>query len=103
MDHEPKVEDSFAQIMSVGKQEEEEDKFPRNYSLTHLWEFDYMASISQLHVNDQNSNLPFNNQAAAETSNFNYNGSFPQSDAAKFQVNPTVFVNPSYELQWKLK
>ncbi|KAL8533787.1 hypothetical protein ACS0TY_009978 [Phlomoides rotata] len=107
-DHEPKVEDSFGQIMShhhhhhaLGNQQEE--KFPiRNYSNNHLWEFDYMTtSISQL-VNYENPNLPFNNQ---QTSNVvNYNGSFSQvdqqqHDATKFQVNPTVFVNPSYELQ----
>lgn len=103
-DHEPKVEDSFiTQLPTSMNEQQEQEKFPRNYSLNHLWEFDYMTQL--VNENSSSFNVPFNNQ---ETSNINYyNGSFSQKtqsghvdqDATKFQVNPTVFVNPPYELQ----
>lgn len=106
-DHQQKVEEPFTQIVAANDiaSEQQPYKFPRTYSLTHLWEFDYMNSISQL-LNDNSSyNVPCNMNQETLTNN---NGSFsrqlgqvqqPCTDATKFQQNQTIFVNPVYELQ----
>ncbi|KAK4430014.1 NAC domain-containing protein 1 [Sesamum alatum] len=83
-------------------------KFPRTCSLTHLWEFEYMGSISQL--------LSDNSNNAQETLASN-NGNFSQA-GEKWQVqqqqpcteammmkfdqvnyNKPVFENPVFEMQ----
>ncbi|KAI3467320.1 hypothetical protein Pfo_023983 [Paulownia fortunei] len=107
-----RVEDSLAQIVTIENDHASEPqpfKFPRTCSLTHLWEFGYMGSISQL-LNDTSYNVPFNNQETVLCNN----GSFsragdkhqlgqlvqqPCTDAMKFQVNQPIFVNPVFELQ----
>ncbi|CAI9767989.1 unnamed protein product [Fraxinus pennsylvanica] len=73
-------------------------KFPRPSSLTHLWEFDYLGSISQLFSDSTSHNATFNiNQAP-----LNSNGNSP-SIVEKYQlgkVQQPTFVNPDlYELQ----
>ncbi|KAL8550282.1 hypothetical protein ACS0TY_008922 [Phlomoides rotata] len=57
-----KIEDSFTQVSPAADfTEPQTHKFPRTCSLTHLWEFDYMSSISQL-MDDNAYNASFNNQ-----------------------------------------
>ncbi|KAL2519355.1 NAC transcription factor 29 [Abeliophyllum distichum] len=64
---EPKVENPIAQNVTLNnatsEQQEQASKFPRTCSLTHLWEFGYMGSISHLlNENSLNNNMPFDNQ-----------------------------------------
>lgn len=76
--------------------ENEQYKFPRTYSLTHLWELDYMGSISQL-LNDNSSyNVGFN----GEDDNNGDKKQLPfgqPSDSTKSHVHQTTFVNPVYD------
>lgn len=59
---EVKIEDSFTQVPTAADfTEQQTHKFPRTCSLTHLWEFDYMSSISQL-LDENAYNVSFNNQ-----------------------------------------
>ncbi|PIM98253.1 hypothetical protein CDL12_29271 [Handroanthus impetiginosus] len=98
---ERKVEDSLAQIVAPSDASEPQGyKFPRTCSLTHLWEFDYMASISQLL--DENAYVSFNNQETISNNGTRgvekyQPGQVPlqHTDTMKFHVNPM------YELQLK--
>lgn len=104
---EQRVEDSFAQIVTTATDvtEPQTHKFPRTCSLTHLWEFDYMASISQL-LDENAYNVLCNNQ---ETIGENGTEKYQQAEQAqqllytdgmKFQMNnQPIFVNPVSELQ----
>ncbi|PIM98513.1 hypothetical protein CDL12_29009 [Handroanthus impetiginosus] len=121
------VEDSFAQIVTndhATSDQPQPHKFPRPSSLTHLWDFDNIASISQLLLNDTSSYNIFSfnyiNQETTTTTTTN-SGSFsasgsgsggdvagrhqlghvqqPCTDSRKSQVNQTIFVNPAYEMQ----
>ncbi|KAI3452860.1 hypothetical protein Pfo_009523 [Paulownia fortunei] len=95
---EQRVEDSYAQIVTATDAGEPQAyKFPRTCSLTHLWEFDYMASISQL-LDENAYSVPFNNQ---ETISNNGTDKYqpgqvllPYTDAIKLEVN-----QPFFELQ----
>ncbi|KAL3511105.1 hypothetical protein ACH5RR_030506 [Cinchona calisaya] len=74
-------------------------KFPRICSLTHLWEMDYMGTISQLYgENPYNNNAIYDNQIIV-SSNGNHVprqlGEVPQ----QFQGNQPVYVHPVFEFQ----
>ncbi|GFQ02560.1 nac transcription factor 29 [Phtheirospermum japonicum] len=89
------IEDhSIAQIATTSdhaiSEPQQYNKFPRVSSLTHLWEIDYMGSISHL----LNENVSFNNQETISNNNgINY-FSRPAGDK-----NQQSFGNPMYELQ----
>ncbi|GER32906.1 NAC domain-containing protein [Striga asiatica] len=84
--------------------------FPRISSLTHLWEFDYMGSISNL-LNDasynNNNNAPFDNQETVTENNGTINFSRAGDNknqlgqpSMKSQVDQEQgFVSPMYEMQ----
>ncbi|GAA0149776.1 DNA-binding transcription factor [Lithospermum erythrorhizon] len=79
-----KAEDSSDHISSTSAEVEEMKLLPRPCSLTHLWEFDYlgsMTSVSQL-FNDNPHNATFDNQTIASSQ-----GYVPNQDAMNFQVN----------------
>ncbi|KAL2559248.1 NAC transcription factor 29 [Forsythia ovata] len=99
------AENPFTQTVTTvnygASSEPETLKFPRPSSLTHLWEFDYLGSISQI-FSDNSYNATFNNQAPMSS-----NGKFP-STVEKYQLvkvqqqvnqQQPSFVNPLYELQ----
>lgn len=80
-------------------------KFPRTYSLTHLWESDYMGSISQL-LNDNSSyNVGFNGEDnngggfSRADEKLPFGQSQQSTDSTKSHVHQTTFVNPVYEFQ----
>ncbi|KAL2519363.1 NAC transcription factor 29 [Abeliophyllum distichum] len=111
---EPKVENPIAQNVTLNnatsEQQEQASKFPRTCSLTHLWEFGYMGSISHLlNENSLNNNMPFDNQNTM-SNNGNFSETLrlgqvqqqPYTDAMKFEVNyQPIFVNPVHEFQRK--
>ncbi|KAL2233539.1 NAC transcription factor 29 [Sesamum indicum] len=110
-------EESFAHILPTAAVDPQPYKFPRTCSLTHLWEFDYMASISQLLHDDNNYasyNLSFSSQSetvtnhsdAADGTQKSYHQPLPGQVQlpyvdvpVKFQVNQPIFVNPLYQHQ----
>lgn len=101
-DSEQRVQDSFPQITKTPTDVSEQAYvFPRTCSLTHLWEFDYMTSMSQL----MDGNAPFNNQeTTSNTATEKYLHGQAQTtytdDTKQFQVNQQpIFVNPMYDLQ----
>lgn len=78
-----KIEDSFSQGSTAA--DFTEHKFPRTCSLTHLWEFDYMSSISQLL--DENA---YNQETIVENRNQKHQPGQVQllyTDPMKPQVN----------------
>ncbi|KAK6133735.1 hypothetical protein DH2020_032446 [Rehmannia glutinosa] len=91
------VEDSFVQTMTPNEPSDHQQlqayKFPRTCSLTHLWEFDYMTSISQL-LDENAYNLPFNNQETINGTRGTEKNQPAGTDAIKLEVNQPVFVNP---------
>lgn len=96
-------ESSFAQIVNTNEAmyEQQGYKFPRTASLTHLWELDYMVSISQL-MDENAYTLPFNNQEVmiSDNGDCKYQQGQVQmqnTDPIKFQVNhhQPFFVNPT--------
>ncbi|KAL0327158.1 UNVERIFIED_CONTAM: NAC domain-containing protein 1 [Sesamum angustifolium] len=108
------MRDSFAHILPTAAVDPQPYKFPRTCSLTHLWEFDYMASISQLlHDDDDHNyasyNLSFSSQSETVTNHndgtqksYHQPGQvqLPYVDVpVKFQVNQPIFVNPLYQHQ----
>ncbi|KAG8366369.1 hypothetical protein BUALT_Bualt17G0072600 [Buddleja alternifolia] len=105
------VEDSFAQIVTPSDHASEPQlyKFPRTCSLTHLWDFGYMGSISQLLNETSCNNVPFNNQETiSNNGDFSHGankyhqlGQMQQqyADDTKFQVNPLAYVNSVHQLQ----
>lgn len=100
---EQRAEDSFLQPLIADEvMEPQTHKFPRACSLTHLWEFEYMTSISQL-LDENAYNVPFNNQEpVVEYGAEKYQlgqVQVPYTDAMKVQVNQTIFVNPVSQLQ----
>ncbi|KAL7148952.1 hypothetical protein ABFS83_05G007800 [Erythranthe nasuta] len=71
---EQRVEETFDRFVTSNDATSEQDqqasmKFPRNCSLTHLWEFDCMPSISQLLDENIAYNFPFNNQETSISNN----------------------------------
>lgn len=128
LEHQPiKVEDSFSdhQMAAANDHDDqnqnqyrasEEYKFPRTYSLSHLWEFEnYMgSSISQL-INDNSSynvNVGFNNNNQ-ESDNGGFSRAHEKlplgsqavphsSDSTKSHVHQTTFVNPAYNNGFQL-
>ncbi|XP_022891165.1 NAC transcription factor 29-like [Olea europaea var. sylvestris] len=104
------VENPFPQAATTANDATTEPqtlKFPRPPSLTHLWELDYLGSISQL-FSYNSHNATFNNQAPMSS-----NGDFPstvekhQFGTVQQQVNQQQqqpsFVNPVlYELQGQI-
>lgn len=109
-----RVENTLITQIPCPNEPQPQKLFPRNFSLTdHLWEFDYINSISQL-MHENSYSLPFNFQET--TSNIN-NGNVP-SDAEKTQTTQVqhpytssamnfqgslqpIFLNQMYEFQWK--
>ncbi|KAL2546744.1 NAC transcription factor 29 [Forsythia ovata] len=111
---EPKVENPIAQNVTLNnatsEQQEQASKLPRTFSLSHLWEFGYMGSISHLlNENSLNNNVPFDNQNSmsnndsfSETLRLGQVQQQPYTDAMKFEVNyQPIFVNPLHEFQRK--
>ncbi|KAG6398864.1 hypothetical protein SASPL_140335 [Salvia splendens] len=100
---EQKVEDSFIQPVIANEVIEPQiHKFPRTCSLTHLWEYEYMTSISQL-LDENAYNVPFNNQEAiVENGAEMYQTGqvkLPYTEDMKRQVHQSIFVNPVSQLQ----
>lgn len=114
---EQKVENPIAQNVTLNnapivhhhqqqQQQEEATKFPRPCSLTHLWEFGYMGSISHLSMdNSLNNNVPFDHQnSMSNNGNFSETSrlgqvQLPYTDAMKLQGNyQPNFVNPDYPI-----
>ncbi|CAA2959652.1 NAC transcription factor 29-like [Olea europaea subsp. europaea] len=104
---EQKVENPIAQIVTLNSATSEASKFPRTCSLTHLWEYGYMGSVSHL-LNDNsfNNNMPLDNQNSV-SSNVNLSETLrlgqvqqPYTDGMKFHGNyQPIFVNPVHEIQ----
>ncbi|CAA0828661.1 NAC transcription factor 29 [Striga hermonthica] len=112
------VEDTLkAQIVKTSDQSalieppQHNKSFPRISSLTHLWEFDYMGSISNLlndaSYNNNNNNAPFGNQETVIDSNGTINFSETENNenqlgqpSMKSQVDQKQgFVSPTYDMQ----
>ncbi|KAL1556676.1 NAC domain-containing protein 2-like [Salvia divinorum] len=98
---EQRIEDSVIQTTD-DVIEPQIHKFPRTCSLTHLWEDEYMTSISQL-LDENAYNVPFNNQESiVENGDQKYQPGqvqLPYTDAVKLQVHQSIFVNPVSQLQ----
>ncbi|KAK9276967.1 hypothetical protein L1049_006506 [Liquidambar formosana] len=88
-------------------------KFPRTCSLSHLMEFEYLGSITQL-LSDNSYNSTYDFQNTTNGIGLDHLGieriqlgemPYQPADSAKFQpnqssiLNQTVFVNPSFEFQ----
>lgn len=105
---EQKVEESYGQIPTTNNDTTEVQqayKFPRPCSLSHLWEYEYMGSISQLMNDNSNYNVSFDQYQEPAINNGKQLGQIIQQQPYNTspmmpQVNQTVFVNPTYELQW---
>lgn len=98
---EQRVED-HSLIQPVIGNDVTEHKFPRTCSLTHLWEYEYMASISQL-LDENAYNVPFNNQEPIlENGAERYQQGqvhLPYTDPMKLEVNQSNFQNLVSQLQ----
>lgn len=89
-------------IQPVIGNEVTEQKFPRTCSLTHLWEYEYISSISQL-LDENAYNGPFINQEPMlENGAERYQQGqvhLPYMDPVKLEGNQSVFLNPVPQLQ----
>ncbi|KZV56958.1 NAC domain-containing protein [Dorcoceras hygrometricum] len=107
-----RVENTFSQIPSTIEPQVAQKLSPRNFSLSdHLWDFDYINSISQL-MHENSCNQPFHVQETTSSDN----GNGPRFDVERSQISqaqhpytsgaihfpgnqPPVYLNPVYEFQ----
>lgn len=109
---EQKVEESYAQMEPTNDATVDSQtlKFPRNCSISHLWELDCLGSLPQL-LSDNSYNPSFdnyqNNVGATENGpgaiqKFQFGDMpFHYMDSVKFEANhkQPIFVNPMFQFE----
>lgn len=100
---EQKIEEPNDQIPIMTGNVSIDQKFPKTFSLTNLWEMEYMGSISQ--ILSENSAFDFQNtmgNTGIDPCNAQFGGipyHYTQSEDPNGIMNQQIFVNSMFELQ----